>query len=116
MRDVKTTHRYRRLDADPLRSAANDVGATLAAAVGDLLARSLEEPEHRNVLACCRIELSYPSAGAQRAAVDPNRGKAGFGPNSTSGSIHSGTRASLLPEFQAAGVSGVATRGIGTSR
>jgi hypothetical protein len=33
--DVKTTNRYSNFDADPLRRAANTIGSTLAAAMGD---------------------------------------------------------------------------------
>jgi site-specific recombinase XerD len=33
--DVKTTNRYSHFDADPLRRAANAVGSTLAAAMGE---------------------------------------------------------------------------------
>lgn len=33
--DVKTTNRYSHFDTDPLRRAANAVGSTLAAAMGE---------------------------------------------------------------------------------
>ncbi len=35
--DVKTTNRYSHFDADPLRRAANTVGGSLAAAMGDVI-------------------------------------------------------------------------------